>query len=70
VTARFVLPICRVARSRACSIGTRGGIATVLLALSESLAQLDPNLRGRAGNELVINHFGSITIKNNVSQVR
>ncbi|HEV3246588.1 MAG TPA: FecR domain-containing protein [Beijerinckiaceae bacterium] len=50
-------------------LGIRGGIATILLALSESIAQLDPNLRGRVGNELVINHFGTVTIKNNVSQV-
>src|SRR6202035_4603465 len=50
-------------------LGIRGGIATIMVALSESIAQLDQNLRGRVGNELVINHFGSITIKNNVSQV-
>ena len=50
-------------------LGIRGGIATIMVALSESIAQLDHNLRGRVGNELVINHFGSITIKNNVSQV-
>jgi hypothetical protein len=69
VTARFVLSIYRVARSRLCSIGTRGAIATIMLSLSERIAQLDPNLQRRAGNELVINHSGSITIKNNVSQV-
>ncbi len=50
-------------------LGIRGGIVTLMLQLSELLAELDPNLKGRVGNELIINHFGSITIKNNVSQV-
>jgi FecR protein len=50
-------------------LGIRGGILTLMLSLSESLANIDPNLKGFQGNELVINHFGSVTIKNNVSQV-
>jgi hypothetical protein len=50
-------------------LGIRGGIATMMLSLSASLAELDPHLDCQQGNELVINHFGSTAIKNNVSQV-
>jgi hypothetical protein len=50
-------------------LGIRGGIATLMLSLSERLAELDPHLDCQQGNELVINHFGSTAIKNNVSQV-
>ncbi len=50
-------------------LGIRGGIATLMLSLSERLAELDPHLNCQQGNELVINHFGSTAIKNNVSQV-
>ena len=50
-------------------LGIRGGIATLMLSLSERLAELDPHLDCQHGNELVINHFGSTAIKNNVSQV-
>ena len=50
-------------------LGIRGGIATLMLSLSERSAELDPHLDCQQGNELVINHFGSTAIKNNVSQV-
>ena len=50
-------------------IGIRGGIVTLLLPVPASLAASDPNLRGREGGELVINHFGTVTIRNGVSQV-
>ncbi|MBN9086200.1 MAG: FecR domain-containing protein [Reyranella sp.] len=50
-------------------LGIRGGIFTLLLPVPASLAASDPNLRGREGGELVINHFGTVTIRNGVSQV-
>ncbi|MBV8185307.1 MAG: FecR domain-containing protein [Hyphomicrobiales bacterium] len=50
-------------------LGIRGGIATFVLQLSEILADLDPNLKGHQGNEVVINHFGTVTIRNEVSTV-
>jgi FecR protein len=51
------------------NIGIRGGIFTLLLPLPASLAASDPNLTGREGGELVINHFGTVTIRNGVSQM-
>jgi hypothetical protein len=48
-------------------LGVRGGIVTIMLPLPPRLAALDPALAGLTG-ELVISHFGSITLKNNVSQ--
>jgi FecR protein len=50
-------------------IGIRGGIVTLLLPVPASMAASDPNLRGREGGELVINHFGTVTIRNGVGQV-
>jgi hypothetical protein len=50
------------------SLGIRGGIVTVMLPLPPNLAASDPALAGLHG-ELVIAHFGFITLKNNVSQV-
>ncbi|MBV9432937.1 MAG: FecR domain-containing protein, partial [Hyphomicrobiales bacterium] len=50
-------------------LGIRGGIATLVLQRPECVAAIDPKLNGGAGCELVINHFGSLTIKNHVSQV-
>ena len=50
-------------------IGIRGGIVTLLLPVPASLAASDPSLRGREGGELVINHFGTVTIRNGVGQV-
>lgn len=50
-------------------IGIRGGIVTLLLPVPASLAASDPGLRGREGGELVINHFGTVTIRNGVGQV-
>ncbi len=49
-------------------LGIRGGIVTVMLPLPPSLAASDPSLAGLSG-ELVIAHFGTITVKNNVSQI-
>jgi hypothetical protein len=51
------------------TIGIRGGIFTLLLPVPAGLAASDPTLRGREGGELVINHFGTVTIRNGVSQV-
>jgi hypothetical protein len=50
-------------------IGIRGGIVTLMLPVPAGLAASDPNLRGREGGELIINHFGTVTIRNGVSQV-
>ena len=50
-------------------LGIRGGIATLLLPVPASMAASDPNLRGREGGELVINHFGTVTVSNGVIQV-
>jgi hypothetical protein len=50
-------------------IGIRGGIVTLLLSVPASMAASDPNLRGREGGELIINHFGTVTIRNGVSQL-
>ncbi len=49
-------------------LGIRGGIVTVMLPLPPSLAASDQCLAGLAG-ELVIAHFGTITVKNKVSQI-
>jgi hypothetical protein len=51
------------------NIGIRGGIFTLMLPVPANLAASDPGLRGREGGELVINHFGTVTISNGVSQV-
>jgi hypothetical protein len=50
-------------------IGIRGGIVTLLLPVPASMAASDPSLRGREGGELIINHFGTVTIRNGVSQL-
>ncbi|MBV9976330.1 MAG: FecR domain-containing protein [Hyphomicrobiales bacterium] len=50
-------------------LGIRGGIATLVLQRPECVAAIDPKLKGGPGCELIINHFGSITIKNNVSTI-
>ena len=50
-------------------LGIRGGIATLVLQRPECMAEIDPKLKRVTGCELVINHFGSITIKNQVSEV-
>ena len=50
-------------------IGIRGGIVTLLLPVPAGMAASDPNLRGRESGELVINHFGTVTIRNAVSQL-
>jgi hypothetical protein len=49
-------------------LGIRGGIVTVMLPLPPSLATSDPALAGKSG-ELIIAHFGTITVKNNISQI-
>jgi hypothetical protein len=51
------------------AVGIRGGIATLMLPVPANLAASDPSLRGKQGGELVINHFGTVTIRNGVSQV-
>ena len=50
------------------SLGIRGGIVTIMLPLPPSLAASDPALAGLKG-ELVIAHFGVITLRNSVSQI-
>jgi hypothetical protein len=50
-------------------IGIRGGIVSLVLQVPASMAASDPNLRGREGGELIINHFGTVTITNGVSQL-
>lgn len=50
------------------AIGIRGGIVTIMLPLPPSIAASDPALAGLRG-ELVISHFGVITLSNGVSQV-
>jgi hypothetical protein len=49
-------------------LGIRGGIVTLMLPLPPRLAAADPSLAGLHG-ELVIAHFGTITVRNQVSQV-
>ncbi len=51
------------------SLAIRGGIVTLLLPVPASVAASDPNLRGREGGEFVINHFGTVTVRNGVSQI-
>jgi len=51
------------------TLAIRGGIVTLLLPVPAGLAASDPNLRGHAGSEFVINHFGTVTISNGVSQI-
>jgi len=55
-------------RTPSASLGIRGGMVTVMLPLPPSIAQSDPSLAGLRG-ELVISHFGQITLSNNVSNV-
>jgi hypothetical protein len=50
------------------SLGIRGGMVTIMLPLPPGIAQSDPSLAGLHG-ELVISHFGQITLSNNVSNV-
>jgi len=50
------------------TLGIRGGIVTIMLPLPRSLARLDPALANLQG-ELVISHFGTISLRNNVSQL-
>src|SRR5262249_52573535 len=50
------------------SLGIRGGMVTVMLPLPANIAQRDPALAGLRG-ELVVAHFGQITLNNNVSNV-
>lgn len=52
------------------NIGVRGGILTLLLPLPPGLAASDPNLTGQAGGELVVCHFGTVTVRTGTSQVR
>jgi len=49
-------------------LGIRGGMVTLMLPLPASIAQSDPALAGLRG-ELVLAHFGQITLSNNVSTV-
>ncbi len=49
-------------------LGIRGGIVTVMLPLPPDLAASDPSLNGLTG-ELVIAHFGTITLQNQVSEI-
>jgi hypothetical protein len=46
------------------SIGIRGGIATLMLPVPADLAASDPNLRQHQGQQLVISHYGAITVTN------
>ena len=55
-------------RTPSASLGIRGGMVTLMLPVPPSLAQCDPALAGLHG-ELVISHFGQITLTNNVSTV-
>ena len=49
-------------------IGIRGAMVTIMLPLPPSIAASDPALAGLHG-ELVISHYGQITLTNNVSSV-
>jgi hypothetical protein len=51
------------------TLGIRGGIATLMLPVPPALAATDPNLRDHAGEQLVIAHFGIITVTNHVGSV-
>lgn len=48
-------------------LGIRGGIVSIMLPLPPQIAASDSALKGLSG-ELVIAHFGSISIQNNVGQ--
>jgi hypothetical protein len=50
-------------------IGIRGGIVTLLLSVPAGMAASDPGLRGREGGELIINHFGTVTVRNGAGQL-
>jgi hypothetical protein len=51
------------------SLGIRGGIVTVMLPVPRNLAANDPYLAQHQGEQLVIAHFGAITLTNSVSSV-
>jgi len=55
-------------RTPSASLGIRGGMVTVMLPLPPGIAQSDPSLAGLHG-ELVISHFGQITLSNNAGSV-
>jgi len=55
-------------RTPSASLGIRGGMVTVMLPLPPRIAQSDPALAGLRG-ELVVAHFGQITLSNSVSTV-
>jgi hypothetical protein len=55
-------------RTPSASLGIRGGMVTVMMPLPPRVAQSDPALAGLHG-ELVLAHFGQITLSNNVSTV-
>ena len=50
-------------------IGIRGGIATVMLNVPPAIASGDPHLSRRGGQQIVIAHFGTITLRNQINQV-
>jgi FecR protein len=50
------------------TLGVRGGIVTVVYPLPSSIASLDANIAGCRG-QLVIGHFGAITLGNSASSV-
>lgn len=50
-------------------IGIRGGIVSMMLPVPANLAAVDPGLRGKEGGELVVNHFGTVTLRNGVGQL-
>ena len=51
------------------TLGIRGGIATVMLPVPHNLAVHDRYLAEHMGQQLVIAHFGAITLTNRVSRV-
>lgn len=51
------------------SLGIRGGIATLMLPVPLSLAKNDPNLAQHVGEQLVIAHYGTITLTNKAGSV-
>ena len=55
-------------RTPSASVGIRGGMVTLMLPLPQSIARSDPALAGLTG-QLVVAHFGQITLNNNVSTV-
>ena len=55
-------------RTPSASLGIRGGMVTVMMPLPQRIAQSDPALAGLHG-ELVVAHFGQITLSNNANTV-